>query len=49
MVHKRDIVHKESCLIGMAENKSIEVTLVSSGGISGKERKEYGGDSRGLK
>jgi len=36
-------------LIGMAENKSIEVTLVSSRVISEKGRKEYGVDSRGLK
>ena len=40
---------QESSLIGMAENKSIEVTLVSSRVISEKGRKEYGVNSRGLK
>ena len=39
---------QESGLIGMAENKSIEVTLVSSRVISEKGRKEYGVNSRGL-
>lgn len=36
-------------LIGMAENKSSEVMLVSSRVISEKGRKVYGADNRGLK